>query len=365
MRGSVAMVVALAGVLAGCRHEAQEQAEGPPPVEIAAARSEDVPVEVSTVANLAAPHSAELRAQVAGQVKKLYVDEGSSVAEGAPILAIDPEHYRLALQSADARLEQARAQYSNDSLTLARSRPLVSTGAIGAQAFDDLKTKVDLSKANLDQARAARDLARQDASDASVLAPFRGRFAERKVNVGDYVRVGDPLGSIADASVLELTFHLAETEAADVSTGDSVTFTPTALPGRSFAGRVFYASPIVDPDARTVTVKARVVNEKGLLKPGMSANVSVATRILHGAAVVPEVAIRREAGEQYVFRVANDTVARIGVTLGPRPRPGDIVVTDGVAVGDSVLVSGFQKVTNGTRVAASLATEVPGDTTGG
>lgn len=365
MRRSVAMVLVLAGALAGCRHEAQEQAEGPPPVEITTVRSENVPVEVSTVASLQSPHSAELRAQVAGQIKKLYVDEGSFVAAGGPILAIDPERYRLALQSAEARLEQAQAQYSNDSLTLARSRPLVSTGAIGTQAFDDLKTKVNLSKANLDQARASRDLARQDASDASVLAPFRGRFAERKVNVGDYVRVGDALGTIADPSVLELTFHLAETEAVDVSSGDSVTFTATALPGRTFAGRVFYASPIVDPSNRTVTVKARVVNQKGLLKPGMSATVEVATRILQGAAVVPEVAVRREAGEQYVFRFAHDTVARIGVTLGPRPRPGDIVVTDGVAVGDSVLVSGFQKVTDGTRVAASMATDVPGDSTGG
>ncbi len=356
MRRSLAAAVALAGMLAGCRNQAQEQAEGPPPVEIATVRAENVPVEVSTVASLAAPRSAELRAQVAGQVRRLFVDEGDRVAAGGPILAIDPEHYRLALESAEARLEQAQAQYSNDSLTLARSRPLVATGAIGAQAWDDLQTKVSLSKANLDQARAARDLARQDASDASVLAPFRGRFAERKVNVGDYVRVGDLLGTIADASVLEITFHLPETEAVGVSPGDSVTFDATALPTHTFAGTVSYVSPIVDPATRTVTVKARVPNEGGLLKPGMSATVGVSTHVLQGAAVVPEVAVRREAGDQYVFRVAQDTVARIAVTLGPRPRPGDIVITRGVAVGDSVLVAGFQKVTTGTRVSVRPTT---------
>ncbi len=363
MRRSVAALVALAGVLVGCRHEAQEVAAGPPQVEISVAHAEDVPVDVSTVASLESPHSAELRAQVAGQVKKLFVSEGASVPAGGAILSIDPDRYRLALESAEARLEQARAQYANDSLTLSRSRPLVATGAIGPQAFDDLKTRVNLSKATLDQARAARDLAQQDASDASVLAPFRGRFAERKVNVGDYVRVGDALGTITDASVLELIFHLPETEAGGVGLGDPVTFTATAIPGRSFTGKVFYASPIVDPVTRTVTVKARVPNEKGLLRPGMSATVEVSTHILHGAAVVPEVAVRREAGEQYVFRVAGDTVARVAVTLGPRPRAGSIVITRGVAAGDSLLVAGFQKVTNGTKVDARPSAN--GDTTEG
>jgi membrane fusion protein (multidrug efflux system) len=354
MRRSVAGVVALAGLLAGCRHATVKEAAEAPDVEIAVVRAQDVPVNVSAVASLESPHSAEVRAQVAGQITRLYVDEGARVAAGGAILAIDPDRYRLVLESAEAHLEQAQAQYANDSLTLARSRPLLATGGIGPQAFDDLKTRANLSKANLDQARAARDIARQDDQNASVLAPFAGRFAERKVNVGDYVKVGDPLGTIADASVLELTLHLPETEAGDVRSGDPVAFNATAVPDQTFTGTVFYVSPIVDPETRTVTIKARVQNEKGLLRPGMSATANVSTRVLHDAAVVPEVAVRREAGEQYVFRMVRDTVSRIGVTLGPRPRPGDIVITGGIAVGDTVLVAGFQKVTDGTRVEARL-----------
>jgi len=355
MRRSVAGVLALVGLIAGCRHGAQEEVAKAPAVEIAVARAEDVPVEVAAIASLESPHSAEVRAQVAGQVTRLYVDEGARVAAKGAILAIDPERYHLVLESAEAHLEQAKAQYANDSLTLARSRPLLATGGIGPQAFDDLKTRVGLSKANLDQARAARDIARQDDQNASVLAPFAGRFAERKVNVGDYVKVGDLLGTITNASVLELILHLPETEAGNVRPGDSVAFDATAVPDHAFTGIVFYVSPIVDPQSRTVTIKARVQNEKGLLRPGMSATADVSTRMLHHAAVVPEVAVRREAGEQYVFRMAQDTVSRVSVTLGPRPRPGDIVITDGVAVGDTVLVAGFQKVTNGTRVEARLA----------
>ncbi len=366
MRRSVAGAVALAGALAGCAHGAREQAAEPPVVEVAPVRSEDVAARVSAVASLESPRSAELRAQVGGQVAKLYVAEGASVSAGSPILAIAPERYRLALQSAEARLEQAQAQYANDSLTLARSRPLVATGGIGPQAFDDLKTRTALSRASLDQARAARDLARRDVEDASVLAPFAGRFAERRVNVGDYVGVGDPLGTLADVSTLELTFRLPETEAIGVHQGDSVRFGATAVPGREFGAAVFYVSPVVDPATRTVTVKARVRNQEGALRPGMSATADVATRVLRGAAVVPEVAVRHEAGDQYVFRVARDTVARVAVTLGPRPRAGDIVVAQGVAPGDSVLVAGFQKVTTGTRVnprgaSASPSRDAAGD----
>lgn len=356
MRRTVVWVLAGSAALAGCRGTPPEAKAGPPTVDVAVARAEDVSVQVTAVASLTSPHSAQLRAQVAGQIARLYVHEGAEAAAGAPILAIDPEHYRLVLASANARLEQAAAQYRNDSLTLARSEPLLASGGIGPQALDDLKTRASLSKANLDQARAARDLAAEDARNASVRAPFRGRFAQRQVNVGDYVRVGDVLGTIADASVLELTFDLPETQGVTVHPGDPVVFDATAIPDSTFTGTVFYVSPIVDPSSRSVTVKARVHNEGGTLRPGMSATAHVSTTVLHGAVVIPEVAIRREAGEQYVFRMAADTVARVGVTLGPRPRAGEIVVTDGIAASDSVLVAGFQRVSTGTRVKPHLVT---------
>lgn len=362
MRRRVVWAAAAAAVTAviGCHGAPEQETSGPTEVEVAVVRAEDVPVEVSTLATLEAKNSADIRAQVGGQIAALYADEGAAVKAGAPLLAIDPDRYRLALQSAEARLEQASAQYTNDSLTLARSTPLLATGGIGPQALDDLETRTRLSKAALDQARAARDLADQDYHNAHVRAPFAGRFAQRQVKIGDYVKVGDLLGVVADPSVLEVTFDLPETQGAAVKPGDAVTFTATAVPNRTFRGRVYYASPIVTPSTRTVTVKARVQNDNGALMPGMSAAVDVATRTLPHAAVVPEVAIRHEAGEDYVFRVARDTVSRVAVTVGPRPRPGDIVITNGVAVGDSLLVAGFQKVSNGTRVAPKLVS-APGE----
>jgi membrane fusion protein (multidrug efflux system) len=352
----------LAGVaLTGCRAAEQQQASGPPDVEVSVARAEDVRVDVPTVASLDARRAADLRAQVAGAIAQIVHDEGSGVAAGMSLLTIDPDRYRLGLQSAVARYEQASAQFLNDSLLLERSAPLLATGGIGRQSFDDLVARAAASKAARDQASAARDIAAQDRDNSTVRAPFAGRFAERRVNVGDYVRVGDVVGSIADAAVLLLTFDLPETQGVHVEPGDPVTFEATALPDRTFTAVVYYVSPIVTEATRTMTVKARVDNRDGALRPGMSATAHVATAVLEGAAVVPEVAVRREAGEQYVFRVAHDTARRVSVELGPRPRAGDIVVTAGLRAGDSVLVAGFQKITDGSVVRPKLVAAV-GDT---
>jgi membrane fusion protein (multidrug efflux system) len=356
MGGSTRWITGLlaGGALMACRGREARQAAGPVEIEIAVARSEAVPVVVSTVASLDARQTADLRAEVAGQVGAIVNDEGSRVAEGTPLLTIDPERYQLAFEQAVARLEQAAAQALNDSMLLARSRPLLGTGGIGQQALDDLVARAAASKAARNQAQAARDLAERDRQNATVLAPFAGRFAERRVNVGDYVNVGDPIGTVADASVLLVTFALPETQGVAVKPGDPVTFDATALPERTFDAIVYYVSPIVSEATRMLTVKARLDNRDGALRPGMSAAVHVATSLLKGAAVVPEVAVRREAGEQYVFRVAHDTARRLAVELGPRPRSGDIVLTTAVHPGDSVVVAGFQKITDGSHVTPRL-----------
>lgn len=349
------------GTLLACRGGEAHQAAGPAEVEITVVRSENVPVVVSTVASLDARQSAGLRAEVAGQVEAIVNDEGSRVTAGTPLITIDPERYQLAFEQAAARLEQAAAQALNDSMLLARSRPLLATGGIGQQALDDLVARAAASKAARDQAQAARDLAGRDRQNATVQAPFAGRFAERRVNVGDYVKVGDLIGTVADASVLQVSFTLPETQGVAVKPGDLVTFDATALPGRTFDAAVYYVSPVVSETTRTLAVKARLDNRDGALRPGMSAAVHVATAVLDGAAVVPEVAVRHEAGEQYVFRVAHDTVRRLAVELGPRPRSGDIVLTTAVHPGDSVVVAGFQKITDGSRVTPKLVAAV-GDT---
>ena len=319
-------------------------------VDVTPAAARDVPVVVSTVGSLEALNAAVVRAEVAGRVTAIATDEGSAVRAGQSLLHIDSERYRLERESAVARLAQARAQLQNDSTLLARNQELSKSGAVDAQTLDDLRTRVNVGRANVQSARAGLDLATRDLVRSRVPAPFDGVFARRTVDLGDYVAVGQELGEVVEARTLRLNFSLPETQAVHVSRGDPVQFQATAVPGQAIDAEVYYVSPTVSESTRTVTVKAHVANPELRLKPGMSVYVRVATSVLGAAVVIPEVAVRRETGATYVFVASGGVARRVDIETGPRPQPGLIVATTGIEPGDSLIVAGFQKVGDGGAV---------------
>jgi membrane fusion protein (multidrug efflux system) len=327
------------------------------PVDVALARGEEVSREVSTVASLDSEFDVLVSAEVSGRVQLAGVDEGASVAEGTSLLSIDARQYELALERARAVLEQVRAQFENDSLRLARTRDLLAAGAVDPQTVDDLHARAAQSRALVTAQRASVEAAEHDHRRAAVPAPFAGTFMDRRVDSGDYVRPGDPLGRLANLGTLRLTFWLPEADASSVLAGEEVRFTVNALgPDRAFAGSIYYVSPAVDPGTRTVAVKARVANPERILRPGMSAEVRVATSTPEWVVVVPEVAVRTEGGSSYLFRVSGGSAARVPVETGVRPVPGRIVVAGDVEPGDSVVTAGFQKLADAMPVVVRIVT---------
>lgn len=355
-------VCGLGTVLAACHGgEAERRTPEAVVIDVALAQRQDVPVLVSTVGTLEAMNAAEIRAEVEGRVTDIVAAEGARVRAGATLLRIDPERYRVGRQRAAAQLAQAVAQAQNDSILLERNRPLLAAGAIGPQTLEDVQTRAELSRAGRDAARAALSLADRDLRRATVTAPFTGEFVSRLVDLGDYVKIGDPVGRLVAADTLRLTFQLAETEGVAIRRGAPVSFEVTALPGRSFTGLVYYVSPAVEERTRTIAVKAWVPNPDGTLRPGLSATVRVQTDVLKDAVVVPDVAIRRQGDLTYLFKVAGGEAQRVEVRTATRPNPGAVVVLSGVAAGDSIVVAGFQKIEQGRAVRARVAEMAPAD----
>jgi RND family efflux transporter MFP subunit len=337
---------------AGCQREQDTTSEPPAvPVDVAEARAEQVARESVTMASLDSELDIMVSAEVSGRVGPGGVEEGRSVNEGTSLLSIDTRQYELALERARATLEQARAQSENDSVRLARTSELLAAGAVDPQTVDDLRARAAQSRAQLAAQEAAVESAEHDYRRSTVPAPFRGTFFDRRADLGDYVRPGDPIGRLANLDTLRLTFRLPEADAAAVSPSAEVRFTVAALgSAREFRGRVYYVSPAVAPETRTVEVKAHVANPDRALRPGMSAEALLATSPAGQAVVVPEVAVRSEAGSSYLFRVSGGVAERIDVRAGVRPVPGLLVIEGDVAVGDSVVIGGFQKLADGSQV---------------
>lgn len=337
----------------------------PTTVDVAAASVESVTRTISTVATLDSEADATIRAEVEGRITRIAAGEGAIVDEGESLLQIDSRRFQLALADAQARLKQAEAQFANDSIRLARTSTLLDAGAVDRQTVDDLSTALVRDRTLVEGARVAAEMAQLNFDLSRVLAPFRGTFLDRKVDLGDHVRVGDPIGRLVDLTTLRVTFRVPEPDAIKITRGDVVRIQVKSLATLpEFPGTIYYISPAVDPATRTVEMKARVPHAQGLLRPGMSSAVELVTSSLDSVPVVPEVAVRTEAGSQFVYVASGGRAHRVPVETGARPSPGRISVRGGVSGGDSVIVGGFQKIAEGSRVMIRDTMEVSGRTSG-
>lgn len=308
----------------------------------------------------------DVKAETTGRVVRFPKEEGDRVAAGEPVLWVDDEPYRLALQQAEtavkvaeAALERARVVEAHARAELERARNLLRSGGITDKdlkaaelAERDAAAQVSLAAAQLEQARAALAVARKKLHDTVVRAPVPGEVQRKFVNVGAYVEPPTAVFTLVDNGRLELESQVPSIELAAIRPGQKVTFTVAAYPGREFEGRVLEISPAVDPQSRSAKVRIQVPNPAGALKDGMFAQGEIRTGAERRAIVIPSSAVYREdtsARESFVYVVQDGKAVRRPVRLG-RERNGQLEITEGLRDGDLLIPEHSVEVSDGVRV---------------
>jgi membrane fusion protein (multidrug efflux system) len=326
-------------LLAGCSKPAPS---GPPPggfsmpVEAVVAAVERVEDKIAAVGTLAPNESVQIKAEVEGRIVTVSFEEGKQVSKGDVLFKLDDAKLQAQLDAAQARLTRARSN-------LERSRDLLQTKAISTQEFDD-------AQAEFKEAHALVTLATKQLQDATIVSPFKGFVSQRLVSAGKYVDRGETLVTIVDIDPIKADFNVPERHLALLRIGQSVAVMVAALPGRRFAGTVYFIDPRVEDSTRTVKVRATVPNPEGLLRPGMFANAELIAGTRDNAVVIPEKALVPLIDKVIVFVVENGTALRREVTIGQR-MPGKVEITTGVKAGETVVVAGQQKLRDQTPVA--------------
>ncbi len=241
-----------------------------------------------------------------------------------------------------AQLHQAQASLALSERNYKRALELYGKGSGTAAARDQAVSALDADRAQvaLAQARLAQTV---------VHAPFGGIAGISKIDDGAYVTAGQDMVSLDDIDTMKIDFDVPERYTRFISVGEKVTISPDALPGKTFDGRVSVAATRIDPEARTLGVRAVVPNPGHLLKPGMFTRVKVAVGEQRRAIVVPEQAIVPQGDALLVFRVVNGKAVRTEVTLGVREY-GRAEIVKGLSPGDVIVTAGQQKIANGTPV---------------
>jgi RND family efflux transporter MFP subunit len=206
-------------------------------------------------------------------------------------------------------------------------------------------------KAQLQDRRAAFELAQKKVADAVVRAPVAGAVAERLVQPGEFIRENTQVVTIVQVNPLKLKTAIQERHAGVIRGSQTVEFTVEAFPDRKFVGKIAYVSPAVDQATRTFAVEALVDNPDHVLKPGFFAKGVVHVKVDSNVLAVPDGAISTLAGVSTVYVIEGNKARQQQVTLGARQ--GQLVeITSGLK-GDETLAS-----TNLSQLATGVAVRV-------
>ncbi|PZU75731.1 MAG: efflux RND transporter periplasmic adaptor subunit [Brevundimonas sp.] len=280
----------------------------------------------------------------------LYVDEGSYVRQGQPLVQMNDVLLRAQLQQQQAAVQTAEANAARDDAALARAQELKQRGFLSQASLDTALANQRASTANLASARAALSETRTRLSQATIRAPVSGLIVRRSVTKGQIIAAGSELFRMVRDGRLELDAQVPETQLGLVRAGQSATVTS------SEAGRTTGTVRIVTPevDAATRLGLARVSLAAGSqLRPGMFARADIAVGD-QPATTVPTGAVLYRNNKSGVFLLnADSSVHFQPVTVLSRTDAQTAV--DGVAVGARVIVDGAGFLNEGDRVTVSQA----------
>jgi membrane fusion protein (multidrug efflux system) len=346
---SLALVAASALAL-GCSQRNTPPVVQAPPVAIAPVVAVDLEEHIEASGEIEARFHSFVAAEISGQITQIVKEEGASIEAHTPVLEIDPQRRELELAAARARAAQADAAAAEARRQTERIHRLHERGAASQSKLEETETALLMAKSDAAAQRAQLGVAEQALDDATVCAPFDGVVGRRLVNEGDFVQVGTKLVELVSLDPIEVVFHVAEVDSGRVAVGQAVKVRVASHPDEVFEASVSVVYPTIDPESRTLRVKATLDNSDGRLRPGLFARADLGIRSRRDVPVIPEESILQRSDGAVVFRVTDDQrVERRVVTLGEF-RDGLVEIRSGLVVGDVVVTRGHTDLVDGASV---------------
>lgn len=292
-----------------------------------------------------------VRAQLAGTVRRVRADRGTSVSRGQTLAVIEALGVQSQAIGAKASVAAANAALALSQKKFDAARTLHKAGAISDVDLKVAESDYASAQAQLASAEAQSSAAGENAGRATVTAPLTGVISDRKIQDGEAVSAGDELFTVVNPRELELAANIPVDEAGSVKVGQAVRFSLAALPGQVFTGRVDRKDPVASEDTRQIGLYLRVPNAKGNIVAGQFASGRIVANDAKAVVVVPVGAVREGSGKFWVLRIDSGRIERRDVTVGSRDEAaGLVVITSGLVAGDRVISSPGLQIAAGTRI---------------
>ena len=259
---------------------------------------------------------------------------GDHLDAGEVIATLNSQAQRIAADRARLTLKDAEKK-------LSRYRELKSSAAVTTVQISDQESEVESDRLALKQAE-------YDLGKRSIRAPISGVIGIVAINVGDYVTSQTKIATIDDRSRILIDFQVPERFSGAIAIGAEVDASASAFPGRLFKGHVSAIDNRIDPDSRTLRVRAELPNRDDLLRAGMSFLVTLKFPGDRYPAVDP-LAVQWDSSGAYVWKIRDGKAERVQVKVVQR-NPQNILVNGKLAAGDQVVTQGVQVLRSGSQV---------------
>jgi multidrug efflux system membrane fusion protein len=335
-------------------------------VSTAAAQSGDIGIYVNALGVVTPLNTVSIVSRVQGQIIKVNYQEGQLVHAGDPLVEIDPGPNQAALTQAEGQLARDAALLENARLDLERYQEAFASNAIPKQQLDTQVAAVhqDEGTVKLDQGLLAN--ARVQLAYCYINAPISGRIGLRLVDVGNIVQASatNPLLVITELQPITVIFNVAEDDLPPIlkqlRQGKQLVVDAfdRAQQKKLATGTLETLDNQIDPTTGTVKFRAVFTNDDEALFPNQFVNARLLVDTLHGATLVPNTVIQRNADSAFVYVIKPDqTVALQTITIGTTD--GDISAVAGIDPGTVVAADNFNKLTDGAKVTVRSSTNEP------
>ncbi|WP_151671736.1 efflux RND transporter periplasmic adaptor subunit [Nitrincola schmidtii] len=306
------------------------------PAEVFQVESSSLNHVLTTVGTLRANEAVILRPEISGRVSSILFREGEIIEKDQPLIELDNTSYAAELAQAQAQANLSRIEYQRAADLLERR--------VGSQTDRDTR----LAQLRVNEAQV--QLAQAQLAKTTLLAPFAGEVGLRYVSPGDFVSAGQDLVEVVDTHEMKLDFTLPERNISQIQVGQTIEVVVDALPGQAFQGEIYAISPSSRSGSHNLSIRARIPNEDGQLRPGLFARITIITGQDPDALMVPEAAIIPQNNEFFIMRLNDENqVSLVPVTLGSR-RIGEVQILSGLEVGDVIVTAGHIKLRPGMPV---------------
>lgn len=309
----------------------QKPASGPLLVKVLTVDQEEIEQELVLTGTLVAVDEVILAPEVSGKISKLFIQQGKLVNKGQLLLKINDSELTARLKRLETEEQLAEAQER-------RKQSLLKINSISRDEYEEALNRLQLIRAD-------KNILQTQIEKTEVRAPFTGFLGLKTISEGSYIQQGSPFAQLVDMDPMFIDFTLPEKYSRNLKNGQEIPFYIDGI-DKAFKGSVIAWDVKMDPNDRSLKVRAQCHNSEHLLKPGAYARINFP--LLHDkkGIMIPSEALIPILKGYKVFLVKNGVAKEQIVETGFRDAQ-KVLIKEGLNKGDTLILTGMLRLKDG------------------